>query len=142
MASHTSAAAQRAWRAKNPERVRAYNAARHGQRHDYNSQWCRQNPDRVYAKERRRRLKRYGLTIEDYDRMIIEQDGKCAMCRQPPRERQTVDGRRYAQLDVDHNHSTQKVRGLLCYNCNAVLGQARDSVELLTAAINYLESRP
>lgn len=137
-ATHSTAAQQRAWRAKNPERVAGYNAARRGQRVEYNAEWCRQHPEMVYAKERRRRLKRYGLTPQDYETMLKAQDGKCAICRELPSDRRTVNGRPYVQLDVDHCHATQKVRGLLCYNCNAILGQARDSVAVLTAAIAYL----
>jgi hypothetical protein len=140
---HSTAAQQRDWRRRNPDRVRVYNAARRDQRHEYNADWCARNPDRVYAKERRRRLKRYGLTIADYDRMFREQDGKCAMCHTVPSARKTINGRRYVQLDVDHCHTTQKVRGLLCINCNAILGQARDSIETLSAAIAYLtRARP
>ena len=139
MATHTSAEAQRAWRAKNPDRVAAYNAARRGQRVEYNAEWCRRNPEMVYTKERRRRLKRYGLTLSDYEAMLAAQGGKCAICQGVPNERRTVSGRVYVQLDVDHCHATNKVRGLLCYNCNAILGQARDNVDILRAAIRYID---
>ncbi len=57
------------------------------------------------------RLLNYGMTPEEYDAHVLEQDGKCAICR--------VDGER---LDVDHNHATGEFRGLLCNPCNVRLG--------------------
>lgn len=58
-----------------------------------------------------RQLKQYGMTIEDYERMRISQDNKCAMCHTQ------VD-----ELVVDHNHVSGKVRSLLCRRCNLVVG--------------------
>ena len=57
----------------------------------------------------------YGLTPEDVDRMFAEQGGLCAICREAP-----------AVQHVDHDHATNRVRGLLCFNCNGALGQFRD----------------
>lgn len=83
-------------------------------------------------------LKRYyGLSVAEYAEMFRIQDGRCAICRQPE---MGVD--RYGNarpLAVDHCHDSGKVRELLCYACNSVLGQARDSTETLKAAIAYLE---
>lgn len=62
--------------------------------------------------QQRKYLVRYGLTIEDFDRMMVEQDGKCALCLR------AVDYR----LFVDHDHETGRVRGLLCSKCNGALG--------------------
>lgn len=58
--------------------------------------------------------RRYGITVEDYDRMFKDQDGKCSICSKPHLIKQ--------RMHVDHDHKTQKVRGLLCYYCNAGLG--------------------
>lgn len=79
------------------------------------------------------KLSQYGLTQEQFDAMLQKQDGFCAICRKP----ESAKGRR---LSVDHSHSTNKVRGLLCLQCNVLLGNARDSVSLLQAAIVYLET--
>jgi len=103
-------------------------------------QWRKKHRDKLIASERRKRLKKYGLTIADYDRMVIAQGGCCKICRRPPRNRKTVTGRKYFQLDVDHCHKTKRVRGLLCYNCNAILGHAKDNLDVLRAAIAYLEA--
>jgi hypothetical protein len=75
--------------------------------------------------------KHYGITIQDYDRMLEEQEGKCAICKGPP----TTFGR----LVVDHCHDSKKVRGLLCSHCNRALGGFRDNVDTVIAAAAYLE---
>ena len=75
---------------------------------------------------------RYGMTVEDYDAMVVQQNGKCAVCHTPPEH-----GRR---LCVDHCHATGKVRGLLCDPCNRGLGQLKDDPSLLRALLAYLEA--
>lgn len=78
-----------------------------------------------------RRMKRkYGLTPDEFADMLADQGGTCGICLQPPDERGLV---------VDHCHLTGHVRGLLCNNCNSLLGMAGDNVETLRAAIRYLE---
>jgi hypothetical protein len=72
----------------------------------------------------------YGLNPEQYGVMVMAQDGRCAIC-----ERHPEDG----VLRVDHDHSTGKIRGLLCRHCNLALGNMRDDVSLLRKAIAYLE---
>lgn len=72
----------------------------------------------------------YGIDLDTYERMLKEQDGKCAICK-----KEEIGKRR---LSVDHDHVTQAVRGLLCSKCNFLLGQAGDSIEILLAAIEYL----
>lgn len=83
---------------------------------------------RPRAMERKRRHL-YGIEPEDYDRMNVEQNGRCAICRLP------------RPLVVDHDHATGLVRGLLCRSCNAALGMLSDDVENLSAAIDYLGAR-
>lgn len=68
------------------------------------------------ALSRRAKLKYYyNLTIDDYNIMLKQQDGRCAICRvhQPKLKR---------RFDIDHNHETGKIRGLLCNHCNQYLG--------------------
>jgi hypothetical protein len=79
-----------------------------------------------------RYLKRYGLTLDDYTRMFEQQHGQCAICGVK------VQGER---MCVDHDHSTGRVRGLLCRLCNKSLGGFRDSVDLLRKAVAYLEDK-
>lgn len=86
--------------------------------------------DKSSTEKRFRMMKRYGITVDDYGRMLDEQRGVCAICRTPP-------GDRY--LHVDHCHATGRVRGLLCFRCNSSLGHAQDSVSRLKSMIAYLE---
>lgn len=67
------------------------------------------------------------MTPEQYDAMLSEQAGRCAICQdRPPR------------LYIDHDHATGEVRGLLCNRCNVALGFLRDSPEAAIAAAMYL----
>lgn len=76
-----------------------------------------------------RRLERvYGITIQEYEEMVKNQKGKCLICHT-----------KTTKLVVDHNHTTSKVRGLLCQKCNSALGIFKDSKVILQSAINYLE---
>jgi hypothetical protein len=89
------------------------------------------NKEKVIKRTSKRSLKsRYNLTPEDFLKMVEYQQGVCAICKKPPKE-----GR---NLDIDHNHKTGKVRGLLCNNCNRGLGHLQDSKELLHSALVYL----
>lgn len=80
---------------------------------------------------RQQALRKYGLRPEDYDTLLDNQNGVCAICSEPPKP-----GRRLA---VDHDHTTGEVRGLLCSPCNTALGLFKDRIRLLAAAIVYLE---
>lgn len=80
---------------------------------------------------RKKNLKRkYGITVKVYDTMLAEQNGKCTVCDATPGKR---------RLCVDHDHTTGKVRELLCNHCNAALGQVDDNIEILTNLIAYLK---
>lgn len=73
---------------------------------------------------------RYGIDIVQYEQLLSSQLGRCAICKNEP----TASRR----LDVDHNHSTGKVRGLLCINCNLALGHLDDNAELAVQTALYL----
>lgn len=79
---------------------------------------------------------RYGLSEADYYAMIGRQKGKCAICK-----KKGAGDRDKRRLSVDHCRRTGKVRGLLCGMCNRSLGGFRDSLRLLTSAINYLKKK-
>jgi hypothetical protein len=79
---------------------------------------------------------RYGLSEDDYQNLFMAQDGKCAICGFEETEQTQGTVRR---LNVDHNHQTGKVRGLLCNRCNSGLGQFDDDVARLKVAVTYLE---
>ena len=74
------------------------------------------------------RLQRYGITLEQYNQMLTQQNNLCKICNKPQ------VGKR--PLAVDHCHETNKVRGLLCYNCNRGMHYI-DNAEFLTKALKY-----
>jgi hypothetical protein len=78
---------------------------------------------------------KYGLSKEQYNDLYIKQDYKCAICE--VKESELKDKRK--KLFVDHCHSSNKVRGLLCTRCNTLLGNAKDDIETLKKAIDYLK---
>jgi hypothetical protein len=83
-------------------------------------------------------LKRnYGITLDEYDAMLDEQDGKCKICGKTE-ARKTTGRTQRMPLFVDHCHKTNQVRGLLCSHCNAGLGMFRENEELFVRAISYL----
>lgn len=79
-------------------------------------------------------IAKYGLTLEDYDKLFKEQNGCCAIC-------ETHQSELKHSLSVDHNHETNKIRGLLCNNCNRSIGLLKDDIEVLEKAIVYLKTR-
>lgn len=88
--------------------------------------------------ERARSLKRYyGFTVEQYDAIEKAQNGLCAICGQ---KETTFDGRTgtIRRLSVDHNHTTNKPRELLCWRCNGTIGRVEENTELLQSMIAYL----
>ena len=78
---------------------------------------------------RRYAITRHGITVDEYNSRMIEQDYRCAICGMISFDR---------VLHIDHCHTTNKVRGLLCNNCNSGLGMFRDELNILIAAANYL----
>lgn len=82
---------------------------------------------------RRRQLSsRYGISLEDYERLLTKQNGKCAVC-----DTTTPNGGKQF-FCVDHCHITGAVRGLLCHSCNVGLGYLKDSLNNTRAAVRYL----
>jgi Autographiviridae endonuclease VII len=71
---------------------------------------------------------RYGITKEQYFELVDQQLGLCIICSQIP-----------DKFMIDHDHKTGQVRGLLCKQCNWLLGHSKESIEILQNAINYLE---
>lgn len=132
--------------ANNKEYLRKYNQRTKEQRKEYrikNSEklkksareWQKNNPDRVKLLKRKSNLKKYGLSIEDYDILLKLQGGSCAICN-------SVNN-----LQIDHDHKCCQdnarscgncVRGIICGNCNTMIANAKDDIEILKAAIDYL----
>lgn len=80
----------------------------------------------------KRAAKRAGITLEQLKQFFIDQNYRCKLCDRPESEC-------HRGLHVDHCHVTGVFRGLLCHSCNTGLGSLRDSVEILTKAIQYLQ---
>jgi hypothetical protein len=77
-------------------------------------------------------VRKYKITLEQYNAVLDAQGGKCAICKGGD------PGGGTNRFHVDHDHITEKVRGLLCSKCNQMLGYADDKPETLRAAANYL----
>jgi hypothetical protein len=89
-----------------------------------------------YQAEKRREnhlIRTYAITSAVYEHILLMQDGHCALCPA------TASGRKGDNyLVVDHCHTTDQIRGLLCHQCNIMLGAARDQIETLNNGISYL----
>ncbi len=70
------------------------------------------------------------MTVEHFDRMFTERNGVCAICRKAP------------AAHIDHDHDTNRARGLLCFDGNGALGQFRDRTELMLRAMAYPDQHP
>lgn len=89
------------------------------------------NKELLPQMRREANLKQYGLSIQQFEEMVQAQGGLCKVCRRPP------DGR-WGTLQVDHCHTTGRVRGLLCVNCNQAIGLLQDNPEYAREAARYL----
>ena len=125
---------QREWHRKNPHKSGEYREKFSEQRATATAAWKRRNPEKVLEAKRRFDLKKYGLTLDDYERLLAQQGGHCAACPFVPNP---TSRKRY--LCVDHDHSSGRVRGLLCSGCNTALGLVRDEVERLLRLAAYVE---
>lgn len=96
-------------------------------------------PEEEYRRGRAKMLKRqYGITLDDYDRMLADQGGVCAICLLPETRTMRSDSPQVRALAVDHDHVTGEIRGLLCFCCNTGIGKFGDSPDRLRAAAKYL----
>lgn len=131
---------------KRKEYNRIYNAKNKDKAKEQNRLWYAKNKDKVAEegkiyrlknkeKNRINRLKRYGLTLDDFSQLFTAQEGRCAICKITPKARY----RNASGLCVDHDHTSGFVRGLLCNPCNQSLGLLKDSVETFKNAIEYME---
>lgn len=115
----------RAKYASNPEKSLAASAT-----------WRLNNPD---AEPNKHLIRKFGITIEEYNLMFEAQDGKCAICK----EKETTHSRGGSapqRLAVDHDHTTNVIRGLLCFKCNTTLHYFENNKEAIINIENYLRS--
>lgn len=109
------------WRTENPDKYKK------ASKKHYN-----ENKDRYAAINRKNNLKRwYGLKPEDVEELLKKQNHTCAICGKHESEFKKI-------LEIDHDHKTGKVRGMLCHKCNKMLGLIDDSIDILKKSIEYL----
>lgn len=108
-----------------------------------NSRVRRQNPElrqrdleQMRKTARKRRLKQYGITEMDFSFLEKIQGNACAICRRP-----FDPNNLFTTCHIDHDHKTEKVRGLLCGECNLGLGKFKDDHQLLSRAVDYLKGK-
>jgi len=128
-------AAQRERYVADPEsakaRVRRWQQDNAGRLNEYRR--VRRADPSVKRAERAGHLRRtYGITIEEYERLLASQGGGCAICGRQPR--------RDVSLHLDHDHESGQLRGILCFRCNNALGDFDDDPALLQQAVSYLLS--
>ena len=96
------------------------------------------NKEKVSEQIRRYNLKRvHGITLEEYNELFIKQEGRCAICGKHQSELKT-------SLHVDHNHETDEIRGLLCMQCNIILGWyeiLENDLELVEKVLKYIKTK-
>lgn len=113
------AAKSKAWRDANPERAKENRRRNYELNKEANLQYSRE-----YNLKRK-----FNLSLDEYDTLLKSQNGVCAICGNTCTK----------ALAVDHDHTTEKVRGLLCNNCNRGLGHFKDNQQYLQQAITYLK---
>ncbi len=111
------------WREKHPEKHL-----------ESQRKWREKNKEYNSDRQRKYQLKySYGITEIDYTRMLTEQDGKCAICST------SAPTGRWKVFAVDHCHTTNTIRGLLCNECNRGMGLMKDDASRLRMAAEYLD---
>ena len=141
--------ASREWKARNKSAVKEYgklwNAANKELKKELKKKWDSENVEhrKEYAKKfnvmrpdyhkEKHLAYAYGLSIEEYEKMRLAQNCRCAVCG---KHEQDTHRKR---LFVDHDHSTGKIRALLCQQCNTALGMVNDDKDVLFALVGYLE---
>ena len=105
------------------------------QKNKQKTQWNSRTP----KKRLEQHLKyKYGVTHAEFMDQWAKQSGRCSICISELPDLMQYESRR-RKYAIDHNHETGKFRGILCLNCNSLLGMAGDSVKVLQSAIGYLE---
>lgn len=98
-----------------------------------NKKWMSENSDKLPTLEERRIYSRkinFNISREDYQQMLVNQNNSCAICKKEIGW----------EAAVDHCHTTGKIRGLLCRNCNLGLGGFKDNIETIRKAIEYVKN--
>jgi len=114
---------------KNKERCKMYRLNNKKKIKSYYSQFSMRKNSLMY---------KYKLSIDDYNKIFNEQNGICTICGNEIKS-VFMEHNKLNCAQVDHNHKTNCVRGILCRHCNHLIGNARDDIKILLSAIKYLE---
>ena len=97
----------------------------------------RQSPKGKLSKRKEKYKRNYGIMIEDFDKMLEEQKGLCAICGKPETWKHYTGV--VQRLGIDHRHSDNLIRGLLCHSCNLLIDNAKEDIKILLSAVKYLK---
>ncbi len=95
-------------------------------------EWRKNNPEKRKTTELKYKCKIYGISLERYNELFLKQNGVCAICRN-----KNIKFKK--SLSIDHCHRLNKVRGLLCDDCNLALGLMKDDIDNMKKAVIYLK---
>jgi hypothetical protein len=131
---------QKQYYEKNKKELRAYRAKYKNEHEEeikeQQKQYRLKYPEKIKNHDL---LSGHGITLNDYNKMLKEQNNGCAICGNPETDKEV--NKKVKSLSVDHDHKTGKVRGLLCSKCNKGIGLFQDNIKLLQSAINYLKNK-
>ena len=88
--------------------------------------------------QRRHKLKRHGVTLPEYKEMLVSQNDVCAICGEPETSTHKGTTGTLRELAIDHDHKTNKIRGLLCRKCNIGIALLGEDLDILASATSYL----
>lgn len=131
-----AAATGKRWREANRDKQRASSRAYYARNTERLRERSRELNARLEVKAAQRWVwikRKYGLTRDQWLHMFSMQQGACACCRSP-------NSGSKRGWHTDHNHRTQKVRGIVCHQCNMMIGAARDSIAILECGKEYLRA--
>ena len=144
---------KREWYQRNRDKILAHYATQSEKRNETSRVWDQNHPERKQERLRKfraseagkdkakhdsflRRFREHGLTLDEYHALVERQNFLCAVCLEEP---QVTYGGSHDGFHIDHDHKTERVRGLLCDKCNVAIGMLRDSPEFARSAASYLE---
>ncbi len=131
---------------KNPKLLCGYNSWCKQCENDQAKKWYWNNRHKVLKKSKDLKfqqerlnyglLYRYNISLEKYNELLKKQNSVCAICKNS--ESSKHQNGKIKRLSVDHDHRTERIRGLLCMNCNIAIGKLNEDIKLFQKAIDYL----
>ena len=123
------------WAGKCKTCAKQYSAKWAAQNPKAGKSWRAKNPDRKRLHDRSSKLKAlYGINVDQYDKMVYDQGGRCLVCKEIPLSKKGKVG-----LHVDHDHLSGRIRGLLCHGCNVALGHLKENEDIVRNLLSYIQ---